>query len=553
MHIKTYVFTFSLGLLIATCITPLVIIWARRHDFIDQPNARTIHQKPIARIGGIAIIIAVLLAVLPSLAIQNQIGERFRDMGLEIWTLLGTSTFIFFVGLYDDLKHVRVRTKLAAQSLAVVVVLTVGIRIEHITIRDLFSIQMGWLSYPVTAFWIIGVCNAINLIDGLDGLAAGIITIACAVIAILSIWQGNVVLAVLMLALMGALIGFLLFNFHPARIFMGDCGSLFLGFIIATASVITASKAEALVGVGLPMLVLGIPIFDTLLSILRRFLQRRGIMTPDRSHFHHRLLELGFQQHQVAVVAYLVTFGISGLGLFLIVTRGTSSILVLICCLILLLLIFRSIGAIRFHETLEKMHQRSLSTRQVRSERAKYEDVELVLRNAETLDDWWRCLCMAARAMDFVYLTLELALKEEQKHTLYWQQCQQRDVTNYKHDLFRISLSLRDRTQCCLCDVTAGIDAQESLESAGRRGALFSRLLEVYSFDEFIAHHPDHIEIKGDEQDTKALYIACRSEEEVALNWAKRTFKLVHVVSSRGGKLTLSDSPKAAQGIERPK
>ena len=140
----------------------------------------------------------------------------------------------------------------------------------------------GVIIYPVTFLWIIGVTNAINLLDGLDGLAAEVSAIACAAFAVLAIVQENIVIAILMIGMCGPLTGFLFFNSHPARVFMGDCGSLFLGFTIAGASVLTAARTQSLIGIGLPILALGVPIFDTFFSMLRRFLERRGLTSPDK-------------------------------------------------------------------------------------------------------------------------------------------------------------------------------------------------------------------------------------------------------------------------------
>ena len=241
----------------------------------------------------------------------------------EMAVLLLGSSALFVVGLCDDLKRLRIRTKLLAQCGGAILVCLAGVRIEEIVVRDLFTLELGNFGIIVTILWIIGITNAVNLIDGLDGLAAGISGIASAVIAVLALWQGNAVLAVVMLALCGSLTGFLFFNFHPAKIFMGDSGSLFLGFILAVSSVMTAAKSEALVGTCLPIIVLGIPIFDTFFSVLRRYLDRRGIMSPDRGHFHHVLLKRGLKQHHVAMLAYAITALVSGLGFVMIWTRST--------------------------------------------------------------------------------------------------------------------------------------------------------------------------------------------------------------------------------------
>ena len=245
---KTYLFVYLGSALLALAITPIVIWFARRIKAFDAPGIRKVHSNPVPRIGGIAIFISAMLLILPVLLLPNTVGKEFRDMKLQIIALLMTATFIFIIGFIDDIKGMRARIKLIAQLLAAIIICTVGIRIKSVAVADGLTINFSWFSWPLTLFWIVGVTNAVNLSDGLDGLAAGISAIACGVIAILAIAGGQVVMAVLMLALLGSLSGFLVFNFNPAKVFMGDCGSMFLGFAIASSSVLCANKSSALVG-----------------------------------------------------------------------------------------------------------------------------------------------------------------------------------------------------------------------------------------------------------------------------------------------------------------
>ena len=506
---KTYLFTYALALLLSTALTPVVIAWAQRRNLVDKPGVRKIHTGAIARVGGIAIFLGALLAVLPALVLINPIGEALRQLGPKISVLLVLATFIFLVGLYDDLKGIGARKKLAAQCLCACLVCLAGICVDTIHVRDLGTLHLGWLAWPVTILWIVGVTNAINLIDGLDGLAAGISGIACAVMAMLALWQGNVVLAVVMLALSGALTGFLFFNFHPARIFMGDCGSLFVGFLIATASVLTASKAEALVGIGLPMLVLGIPIFDTLLSILRRFLARRGIMSPDSSHFHHVLLRRGLRQHHVAIVAYCITLLVSGFGLFMMLTRSTFSVLLLISCFALLLMALRIAGAVRVKETLERTRNRISLLRQQNLERQSFEKARLNFRDAETFDQWWECMCKAAEVLDFARLSLEMANQEHARQPksptsksvapelrkasatdLCWKNGNTDDEMRTE-DVLQMKIPLNGQQRGGAQYFKIDIETNGSLESAARRAALFARLADE---NRYHSPTPDHQE-----------------------------------------------------------
>ncbi|MCK5000515.1 MAG: undecaprenyl/decaprenyl-phosphate alpha-N-acetylglucosaminyl 1-phosphate transferase [Anaerohalosphaera sp.] len=454
------------------------MIWvARCRGWVDQPNARSIHQQPIARLGGVAIFFAAIISMLPVLFVQNAVGDSFRDLGIKIPALLAGSIMMFAMGLYDDLYGLRARIKLLIQLVAAIIVCASGIHIQTIVVKDLFSVDFGFYGYLITIIWIVGITNAVNIIDGLDGLAAGISAIACGVIGVLAVMNGSVVLAVLMLAMLGSLTGFLFFNFSPAKIFMGDCGSLFIGFTIASASVMTASKSYALVGIALPILVLGIPIFDTFFSMLRRFLQRRGVMSPDRSHFHHRLLDMGFSQHQVAIIAYIITLGIAGMGFLLLATRSTASVLVLFSCLLILLLIFRIIGSIRLRETMAGIQSRKALSSQQNIERKNFEEVELHFRRAKDFQTWWQVICIAAEKLDFAKLNLMLTNRDGTPRTLSWQVSELVDSKL----LVNMKIPIPDRRSDSYLTLEVWAAKNGSLEAVVRRVTLLARLVEEHN------------------------------------------------------------------------
>jgi UDP-GlcNAc:undecaprenyl-phosphate/decaprenyl-phosphate GlcNAc-1-phosphate transferase len=343
---KIYIFIYLLSLLLSLLLTPIVIAIAVKLKLYDRTDSRKVHSGQIARIGGTAIFISMILSVITAYLMSNSIGKNFRHISVKFFAMLAAGAFVFAVGLIDDIRPLKIWIKFLAQLTAAIIICAFGIRIEIIRVPDLFNVNFGLLSWPFTILWIVGITNAVNFIDGLDGLAAGISAIACATIAALSIYFEQSVLCVMMLALAGALTGFLFFNFNPARIFMGDCGSLFLGFIIASATVMCAAKSQALVGFALPLLALGIPIFDTLFIMVNRFGQRKAVFMPDTEHFHHRLLRLGLKQRQVAVLAYLITLLATGAGVFLMAARSVKSIIMFVSILVLIVLIFHVIGAV---------------------------------------------------------------------------------------------------------------------------------------------------------------------------------------------------------------
>jgi UDP-GlcNAc:undecaprenyl-phosphate GlcNAc-1-phosphate transferase len=368
--------------------------------------------------------------------------------------------------------------KLMAQLFAAIIVCVVGIRIQSIAVSDGITLNFGWFSWPITILWIVGITNAVNLSDGLDGLAAGISAIACGIIAFLAIYSDQTVLAVLMLALLGSLSGFLVFNFNPARIFMGDCGSLFLGFVIASVSVLCSMKSTALVGLTLPMLALGIPIFDTLFSMLRRFLERRSIFSPDRSHFHHRLVDMGLKQRHVVLLIYALTAIIAGLGMFMILTRDIRSLAILSCILLLIIFIFHVIGSVRLHETIAGLRKKFEFVNQNRHEQMNFEQAQLCFRNARTFNEWWQVVCEAAKRMDFAWISLKTTNKDGVVHTEIWRPVGiEPNLSNVV--IMNVPLCNYGNTRMMRFEIAILVNG--SLESASHRATLFNRLIEEHN------------------------------------------------------------------------
>lgn len=475
---KTYLFVYLGSTALAIITIPIVIHIAKRLHIVDLPGIRKVHSKPIPRVGGVAIFVSMIGLVIPVLLLPNMIGEAFRLVLPKIVTLLGAAGLMFLVGLVDDIKGLRVRTKLFFQLAAALVVCSAGIRIESIPVTASLTLEFGWFSWLFTLLWIVGITNAINLSDGLDGLAAGISAIACGVIAVLAICNGDIVMAILMLALLGSLTGFLLFNFEPAKIFMGDSGSLFLGFTIASASVLSATKTETIVGLALPILALGIPIFDTLFSILRRFLERRSLFAPDCRHFHHKLLSYGLCQRHVVITAYVVTLFATGLGMFMLITRNVQTVVVFICVLLLLILVFRVIGSFRLRETITGLKRKHTISNQKKQEIENFERIELHFRQAKIFDQWWQAVCFTADKMDFMQSLLPVTNRDGTKRMLVWEK-ENKDIR--ADEMVKMIMPVRDRRSGPALNMEVHVHANGSLESATRRLSLFSRLLEEYS------------------------------------------------------------------------
>ncbi|MCP4263605.1 MAG: undecaprenyl/decaprenyl-phosphate alpha-N-acetylglucosaminyl 1-phosphate transferase [Planctomycetes bacterium] len=478
---KTYLLVYLGSALLTLLITPVVIWLAHRLSIADVPGARHMHTKPISHIGGVAIFLSMMSLTICVLFLSNVIGDAFRNILPKVIVLLSAATFIFFTGLIDDIKTngLRARIKLLAQMVAAIAVCTVGIRIKSVVVIDWFTLDFDWFSWPLTLLWIVGITNAVNLSDGLDGLAAGISAVACVVIAIFAIDSSQVVMAVLMFAMLGSLTGFLPFNFNPAKIFMGDCGSMFLGFTIASSSVLCSTKSPVLVGLALPVLALGIPIFDTLFSMLRRFLDRRSMFAPDRRHFHHRLVDLGLKQHHVVITIYITTLLAAGLGMFMMVARNSNSLVIFFCILLLLLLVFHLVGSVRLREVITGLKQKYVIIHQVQDEIKSFEDAELYFRRVTTFYEWWQAVSTAADVMDFLNLSLPLTNRDGSNRTLTWRQDGQAPKSNH-YEVLKVNVPVRDRRAGPGLNLEIEVCRDGSLESAGRRVALFTRLIEEY-------------------------------------------------------------------------
>lgn len=329
--LKIFVFGVIIAFAVAYLIMPLVSRLAFHIGAVDQPDARKVHDRPMPRLGGLGIFVAFVLAILVTMDIDRSLTG----------ILLGGS-LIFLVGVLDDVYDLSPWTKLAAQIIGALIAVYFGVRVQVMTNPFDGMLQLGAMSIPLTILWIIGVTNAVNLIDGLDGLAAGVCVIAAITVGIVA-WQGQqtaVAFACMLLA--AAISGFLPHNFHPARIFMGDSGSMFLGFVLSCLSISGLAKGATLISLFVPVLILGIPVFDTLFAIVRRVNNQAPIFSPDKAHLHHRLMDMGLS-HQGSVLAIYAISAMLG-GAAVIMTNVTSPKAIMILGLVMVLMV---IGASR--------------------------------------------------------------------------------------------------------------------------------------------------------------------------------------------------------------
>lgn len=301
--------------LVALISTPVVRSLAFRMGAVDVPrDARRMHDHPIPRMGGLAIFFGFILSVLVFLPLTPEL----RGM------LLG-AVIIVILGIIDDIFALPALPKFFVQIGAALIAVLEGNCIDFLSNPNIFSSEpfweLGWLSVPITVLWIVGITNAVNLIDGLDGLACGVSTISSMTMLVIALIVAEPDVAILMAALAGACIGFLPYNLNPAQIFMGDTGATFLGYILAVVSIQGLFKFYAVISFAVPFLMLGLPIFDTCFAILRRISHGQSPMKPDRGHIHHRLIDMGFSQKQAVAVLYVIS-AILGLSAVVLTTIG---------------------------------------------------------------------------------------------------------------------------------------------------------------------------------------------------------------------------------------
>lgn len=333
----------GVALLISFLTTPLVKMFAYKVGAIDVPkDARRVHKHPIPRLGGLAMFIGFLLAVV-----------LFADIDRQTEGILLGSIVIVVLGVIDDIMPLPALLKFGVQIVAALIAVYFGVVIEIVSNPNVFSsveyvFLNGW-SIPLTVIWIVAITNSVNLIDGLDGLAAGVSAIASITMLVVAVVLGSGNVAVILAALTGACIGFLPYNFNPAKIFMGDTGALFLGYVLATLSVTGLFKFYAIISFAVPILALALPLFDTIFAFSRRLLKGQNPMAPDRGHFHHRLLDMGLSQKQVVAILYSIS-AVLGLAAVVITTSGEIKAIILILAFAVAMAIGAALMKGRIHE-----------------------------------------------------------------------------------------------------------------------------------------------------------------------------------------------------------
>ena len=391
--------------LITLVLTPIVRDVFRAYNVVDRPGRRKVHAYPIPRVGGIPIAVAYAISVLALFGPQSPPG--FSTEALKV---LPGAALIFLTGLLDDFINLRPVVKLMGQIAGALLVFANGLRIDVVA-----GVEAPlWLSFPLTIMWLLLATNALNLIDGLDGLCAGIGFLGSMSLFAAGLIHGNYALVYTTLPLAGALLGFLLFNFNPATVFLGDSGALTLGFLLGCFGIIWMEKASTSWGIALPLLVLSIPLLDVSLSILRRALKGHGIFAADRGHIHHRLLDHGLSAKKSALALYLMAA--PGIAAALVISSGSAEayhfFAVLAFCLIAIC------GVLRLRYPEFRIAGRLLLAgefRRILAEKVRVEQAGNALAKTRTEEDWWRLVIEAARDSGWIRLVWSDGLKSREQ------------------------------------------------------------------------------------------------------------------------------------------
>jgi len=396
-----YLIIFAASLVASAIMARLVRDVANARGWTTAPtSSRHLHLKPVPRLGGIAIMGSVVLVVSGAAIASSVFHLNYSFPSSTFLGLLGPTLVIFGLGLADDFRPLSPYLKFGVQILAAVWLFLNGCRVTHLPL--LFGDrQMGDVAaLGLTIFWVLLITNAFNLLDGLDGLAAGSALFSSLVVFVVSLVTGNTLAEVVTIALAGAIVGFLRYNFNPATIFLGDSGSLFIGFLLSALALEGAQKAPTIVAVAIPVVSFGLPILETSLSILRRLISGRPVFTADREHIHHKLLQHGLTHRQVVIVLYGVSAIFALLSLFLLWPTGSSLGLVLAVLGTGIWIGVQRLGYLELGE-LARVAQRTFDQRQIVINNLAIRRATEELKVVDNYEQVWRVLQAAFNSNDF--------------------------------------------------------------------------------------------------------------------------------------------------------
>lgn len=414
---------FVSAFIVALLATRTVIAFARRIGAVDKPDGyRKVHKQETPRLGGLAIYAAFAapLVALIHFPEWSQVSRELFSRADTMLSLMIGATLALGLGVLDDLFDLRAIWKLLWQVLIASLMYWFGFSIAAISNPFGGRFGLGAFSFPVTVFWFVGCMNAVNLLDGLDGLAAGMTLFVSLTLFLVSLHFRNLIGMLLMGSLSGAALGFLMFNFPPARIFLGDSGSMLLGFLVAALSLVGATrKAEAAVALFIPVVALGLPILDTSLAILRRWYKRLPISAPDRQHIHHALVAMGYSQRRVVMTLYGICLVLGLAALLITMGRNEVVFLVIGSLVVMAFVCARIFSGVRLSDVVEKLARDRAMNEQSAMAKIAVEKALYEMGEANSVDGVWGAVSRALRGLGMDYGKLSLYSGEE-AHVESW-------------------------------------------------------------------------------------------------------------------------------------
>jgi UDP-GlcNAc:undecaprenyl-phosphate/decaprenyl-phosphate GlcNAc-1-phosphate transferase len=411
----TFLGVFFLSLASSFVLTRYVRDYATTHGWVAVPSGgRHLHSSPLPRLGGIAIFASFSLSIAISVLLAAYNPALQAAFSLKtLTTILVPSSLIFLLGVYDDVSGAGPYLKFSVQALGAAMLYFGGLRIVNIPVA-FGSYTLPWfVGLPLTVLWVLAITNAFNLIDGLDGLAAGSALFSTLVAFVVALLNGPSLVTVMTIALAGAILGFLRYNFNPATIFLGDSGSLFIGFLLSALALEGAQKAPTIVAVAIPVVSFGLPILETSLSVIRRLISGRPVFTADREHIHHKLLQHGMSHRQVVILLYGVSAVFAMLSLFLLWPTGSSLGLVLAVLGVGIWVGVQHLGYLEFGE-LARVAQRTLDQRQIFINNLSIRRATEELKVARDYDQIRKILVAAFGSNDFDGFDMQITLLPSQ-------------------------------------------------------------------------------------------------------------------------------------------
>ena len=427
-----YLGIFVLSLVLSFVLTWYVRNFATQRGWVAVPaGGRHLHETPLPRLGGVAIFGAFVISLGVAIAVAHYWPRlNFNFNGRILTTILVPGLLIFLLGLYDDVRSIGPYLKCSIQALAASLLYASGLRIPDLPVVFGHRQLPPFVGLALTILWVLGITNAFNLIDGLDGLAAGSALFSTLVVFVVALVGHYWLVALMTIALAGAILGFLRYNFNPATIFLGDSGSQFIGFLLSALALKGAQKSPTIIAVAIPVVSFGLPILETFLSVLRRLISGRPVFTADREHIHHKLLDLGLSHRQVVIVLYAVSALFAMLSLFLLWPSGSTLALVLAVLGAGVWVGVQHLGYLEFGE-LRRVAHRTLEQRQIVINNLSIRRANKELKVTHDYSQLCRILAAAFDSNDFDAFDLRAKVLPKERPWL----CHERDFNEEVEEL----------------------------------------------------------------------------------------------------------------------